>query len=87
VIHRNTSGVGPALVAVLTTIASHLAHVNWLGWGGLAVSAGWLLLGYAKHRLERERFAAEAALRRLKDAKLKAAAPAPWSPSLPPGGC
>lgn len=49
-----------AVLAILTAIVSHLAGINWLGWAGLAVSAGWLALGYARHRLERQRFTAVA---------------------------
>ncbi|MEO6809728.1 MAG: hypothetical protein ABI353_11505 [Isosphaeraceae bacterium] len=48
--HRFSNEVmPPALIAGFTTWLGHIANVPWLSVVGLAVSAGWLGLGWAKH--------------------------------------
>jgi hypothetical protein len=47
---RHLDVAGPSVLASASTLLSSLIHVNWIGVGGLAVSAGWLGLGYLKWR-------------------------------------
>jgi hypothetical protein len=54
ILHHRNEGPWAVLAGFATQLISLFLHANWIGWAGLAVSAGWFYLGYTRMKWEAE---------------------------------